>query len=90
MNTHKFKANNIIELPSGTGIVGITLHKWTEAKRIVLVDLKDEVVANIKNNFIKNKLQGKYVAVKMQWNEYTSFNVKYDVIATCDPFFHRC
>ena len=26
----------------------------------------------------------------MKWEEYASFNTKYDVILASDPFFHRC
>ena len=35
---------------SGTGIVGISVLKWTEAKKIAMTDRTTEVVANLKKN----------------------------------------
>lgn len=54
-----------------------------------MVDYSDEVVGNAKNNCLKNKVDN-YVAAKMRWDEYASFNSKYDVLLASDPFFHRC
>lgn len=38
MNSHKFKNANVIEIPAGTGITGITVGKHTEAKKVMMVD----------------------------------------------------
>lgn len=89
INTHKFKGHAILELPTGTGIVGIAISKCTQAKKIVMVDSSDEVVGNAKSNCAKNKVEN-FVVVKMRWDEYQSFNTKYDLIMASDPFFHRC
>lgn len=54
-----------------------------------MADCADEVVDNAKNNCKKNQVD-KEVAVRMDWQEYASFNTKYDMLLASDPFFHRC
>lgn len=76
-------------MPTGTGIVSISVRKWTQAKKLVMVDTSEEVVGNAKNNCLRNKTTD-YVAVKMKWDQYSRFSTKYDVILASDPFFHRC
>jgi methylase of polypeptide subunit release factors len=54
-------------MPTGTGIVSISVRKWTQAKKLVMVDTSEEVVGNAKNNCLRNKTAD-YVAVKMKWD----------------------
>jgi predicted nicotinamide N-methyase len=56
MNTHKFKNMNVLEIPSGTGIAGITLRKWTSANKVILADISPEMIQNIRNNMQKNSI----------------------------------
>lgn len=89
INSNKFKNMSVLELASGTGIAGIAVSKWTSAKKVAMSDTTDEVVLNIKNNCIRNKLEN-FISIKMSWNEYKNFNAKYDIILASDPFYHHC
>lgn len=69
INLNKFKNKSIIEMCSGTGLVGVTLGKYTSLKKLTLTDLTDEVVGLIKNNCLKNEVDDKkFIAFRLLWD----------------------
>lgn len=69
INLNKFKDKNVIEMCSGTGLVGVTLGKYTSSKKIALTDLTDEVVGVIRNNCSKNEIsEDRYIAFRLMWD----------------------
>ena len=89
INSASFAGKSVLEVASGVGLAGIAVRKWSSATSITLSDLSNEVVSNIRNNCSKNS-SDKIVAVRMNWDEYASFNKKYDIVLASDPFFHHC
>ena len=53
-NRDQFKDKKILEVGSGTGIVGLALAKFTEAKEIILTDYQDEVLGLLNENINSN------------------------------------
>jgi predicted nicotinamide N-methyase len=66
-HAHQLKNMTLLELSAGTGIASIAACKWAGVKRAIMTDTSDEVVANMKSNCARNKVEN-YVAIKMLWN----------------------
>ncbi|KRX09074.1 hypothetical protein PPERSA_01961 [Pseudocohnilembus persalinus] len=72
----KFKQKNIIELGSGTGVIGLCLDEF-EPEKVILTDM-EQYLQPIHNNIQinKNKLQGKYEVQKLTWGKENKEQVK--------------
>lgn len=68
LNSKIFEEKTVLELASGTGIVGIVVCRCTGPKQVIMTDTLTEVVGIIKKNCHRNKVQN-YSALKMDWNE---------------------
>jgi 16S rRNA G1207 methylase RsmC len=80
----------VLELDSGTGIVGISAMKWTHPAKVTMTHTEDQGVANIRRNGHDNGVKSDhFVAIKMKLGEETEFKMKYHAILAANPFIHQ-
>lgn len=81
LHKEMFEEKNVIELGTGVGLLGITLLKKTNLKRLTFSDYNDSVLKNLKENIDYNQGQKeKYEILKLNWKDYEKANEKYDII----------
>lgn len=77
------QGKTVLELNAGTGIGGIAIKKWTNAKAVSMCDYRDELLYNMRKNCERNEVKD-IVIFKYNWEEIDQFIHKYDLIVCAD------
>ena len=68
LNQEQFINKTVLDLGSGTGIGGIAVMKFTEAKKVIMTDYTEEILDLLQGNL---KLQPKKVPYELQLVDWT-------------------
>eukprot|EP00736_Rhodelphis_marinus_P008758 Rmarinus@m.25300 len=69
----RYKDRKVLELGAGCGLPGITLAKLSECSRVVLTDIFEENMENMKFNVKKNSLQSKVEVHRLDWHDKSTW-----------------
>ena len=69
LDSEKFNGEVVVEIGSGTGIVGLTLLKYTQVAHVVFTDYTEEILALIRENIeLQGSLQGQSTVELVDFN----------------------
>eukprot|EP00040_Diaphanoeca_grandis_P012575 m.63717 g.63717 ORF g.63717 m.63717 type:complete len:347 (-) comp23329_c0_seq1:192-1232(-) len=97
LNTAEFDEKSVIELGTGTGLVGISIAKATEAISVILTDVNPSVLEVARENIVINKNRAPAFGAtnlnveKLDWENFdpvkTDFAAAADVIVAADVVY---
>lgn len=80
----KTKANNILDLCTGSGAIGISIAKYIKNAKVVMSDISTEALKIAKKNAILNKVDDKCSFIKSDLFE--NIDSKFDIIVSNPPY----
>ena len=84
----KINAKKILDLCTGSGIIGISLAKYVDNCELTATDISKEAINIAKKNAIINKVENKVTFIESDLFSNIS-NSKYDIIVSNPPYIKR-
>ena len=84
----KINAKKILDLCTGSGIIGISLAKYVDNCEVTATDISKEAINIAKKNAIINKVENKVTFIESDLFSNIS-NSKYDIIVSNPPYIKR-
>ncbi len=76
----------IIDMCTGSGVIAVSIAKYTENNKIHAVDISTKALEVAKKNAIKNKVNEKIKFIKSNMFENIDSNEKFDIIVSNPPY----
>ena len=80
------KQNKIVDIGTGTGVLGILLSKKVDAKKIIGIEIQEEVANMAKRSIELNSLENIFEIINSDINKINLENNTFDAVVTNPPY----